>query len=479
MRISRRECLKMTGKAVTALAAGAAVSSTFPIAVAASNGKPWNMLFILSDDFGWNQVGYHGTRYYETPNIDRIVAAGMQFTDAYSAAPICSPTRASILTGKYPARLHITDYIPGSFYPYAPLAPPRQRSALPLEEVTIAEQLKKKGYVTAHIGKWHLSPSYDYAPNRPFDPETQGFDVVLKTKKPEGGDDPTKDAHNAVAITEESLKFLEQNKDKPFFLHVSHNVVHRPLMEHPDLIAKYKAKPGSGEPVNNPVMGAMIERMDRGIGQLLDKLDELGLAENTVVIFVSDNGGLEQEQSQAPLRKGKATIYDGGLKVPLAVRWPGVVKAGSHCSTPVISNDLFNTFLEIAGMEHKLKDVDGESLVPLLKQKGGLDRKAIFWHYPHYHHLGFKPAGAVREGDYKLIEWYEETLLKKDNQVSLFNVRKDPGETRDLAVDMPAKVADLRAKLHAWRKSVGAQEMTVNPNHDPNKAGVREEIQTD
>jgi len=478
MNISRRDYLRITGKAATGMAVTAAFSGVLPIPALAGNGKPWNMLFILSDDLGWNQVGYHGTRYYETPNIDRIAAEGMQFTDAYSAAPICSPTRASILTGKYPARLHITDYIPGSFYPYAPLAPPRQRTALPLEEVTIAERLKQKGYITAHIGKWHLSPSYDYAPSRSFDPETQGFDVVFKTKKPDQDDDPIKDAHNAVAITQASLKFLEENRDKPFFLHVSHNVVHRPVMEHPDLIAKYQAKPGSREPVHNPIMGAMIERMDTGIGQLLDKLDELGLAQNTVIMFFSDNGGLEQEQSQAPLRKGKATIFDGGLKVPLAVRWPGVVRAGSRCSTPVISNDLFNTFLEIAGMDHKLKDVDGESLVPLLRQTGGLKRKAIFWHYPHYHHMGYKPAGAVREGDYKLIEWYEETLGNKENQVSLYNVRKDPGETRDLAGEMPGKVADLRAKLHAWRKSVGAEEMKVNPHYDPNRATERGEIRT-
>ena len=476
MQIDRRECLQIASKAMTGM--GALAFSCLPIPLSARNGRPWNIVFILSDDLGWNQVGYHGTRYYETPNIDRIAAAGMQFTDAYAAAPICSPTRASILTGKYPARLHITDYIPGSYYPYAPLSPPRQRMALPLEEVTIAERLKKKGYVTAHIGKWHLSPNYDYAPNRPFDPETQGFDVVLKTRKPEEGDDPIKDAHNAVAITVESLKFIEQNKDKPFFLHVSHNVVHRPLMEHPQLIAKYQAKPGSGEPVNHPVMGAMIERMDRGIGQLLDKLDELGLTENTIVMFYSDNGGLEQEQSQAPLRKGKATLFDGGLKVPLAVRWPDVAQAGSRCRTPVISNDLFNTFLEMAGMEPTRKGVDGESLVPLLKQNGPLKRRAIFWHYPHYHHLGYKPAGAVREGDFKLIEWYEETLLKKENQVLLFNVRQDPGETRDLAAGMPGKVTELRTKLHAWRKSVGAQEMTRNPNHDPNKAGIRQEIQT-
>ncbi len=476
MRIDRRECLKMTGRALTGIAAGAIVSSAFPVPARAQNGKPWNILFILADDLGWNQVGYHGTRFYETPNIDRIAAEGMQFTDAYAAAPICSPTRASILTGKYPARLHITDYIPGSRYPYAPLAPPQQRMALPLEEVTIAEYLKEKGYVTAHIGKWHLSPSYDYAPNRPFDPETQGFDVVFKTKKPEPDLDPVPpDAHNAIAITEESLKFLEQYKDKPFFLHVSHNVVHRPVMEQPDLIAKYKAKTGSDDPVNHPVMAAMIERMDRGIGQLLDKLDELGLKENTVVIFFSDNGGLLQEQSQAPLRGGKAMLFEGGLKVPLAIRWPGVVKPGSRCSVPVISNDLFNTFLDIAGMEHKLQDVDGESLVPLLKQESRFERDTIFWHYPHYHPLGFKPAGAVRQGDFKLIEWYEETLLKKENQVNLFNVREDPGETRDLADKMPEKVADLRAKLHAWLSSVGAQTMTINPNYDPVKADYRDE----
>jgi arylsulfatase A len=474
MRISRRHCLAMGGKTALGVVAGWSFASLLEAAQKAPNGKPWNILFILSDDQGWNQVGYHGSKYYETPGIDRIAAEGMQFTDAYAAAPICSPTRGSILTGKYPARLHITDFIPGSPYPYAPLRSPQQKSALPLEEETIAEVLKKKGYVTAHIGKWHLSPSYDYAPNRPFDPETQGFDVVFKTKKPEEGDDPAADAHNAVSITRESLKFLEEHKDRPFFLHVSHNVVHRPIMEHPELIAKYEAKPGADQPINNAVMGAMIERMDRGIGQLLDKLDELGLVENTVVIFFSDNGGLEQLQDQSPLRGGKATIFDGGLKVPMAIRWPGVVKPGSRCTIPVISNDFFNTMVEIAGVKPTARHADGESLVPLLKQKGRLNRKAIYWHYPHYHHLGFKPAGAVREGDYKLIEWYEQTLLGLENQINLYNLREDPGETRDLAREMPEKAAALRAKLHAWRKSVKAQEMTVNPQHDPARVHVRQ-----
>jgi arylsulfatase A len=474
MRISRRQCLAMGGKTALGVMAGWSLASLLEAASQAPGGKPWNILFILTDDQGWNQVGYHGSTYYETPNIDRIAAEGMQFTDAYAAAPICSPTRGSILTGKYPARLHLTDFIPGNPYPYAPLKTPQQKSALPLEEETTAEILKKKGYVTAHIGKWHLSPSYDYAPNRPHDPETQGFDVVLKTKKPEEGDDPAADAHNAVAITRESLKFLEEQKDRPFFLHVSHNVVHRPIMEHPELIAKYEAKPGADLPINNAVMAAMIERMDRGIGQILDKLEELGLSESTVVMFFSDNGGLEQLQDQSPLRGGKATIFEGGLKVPMAIRWPGVVKPGTRCTVPVISNDFFNTMLEIAGVKKVPREADGESLVPLLKEKGGLKRKAIYWHYPHYHHLGFKPAGAIREGDYKLIEWYEETLLGQADQVNLYNVREDPGETRDLAREMPGKVAELRSKLRAWRKSVKAQEMAVNPDHDPARAHVRQ-----
>lgn len=472
MSINRREFLNTMGKATIGLAGSSALLNLMQ-GCATNQSKKWNIVFILSDDHGWNQVGYHGSQFYETPNIDRIAAEGMQFTDAYAAAPICSPTRASIMTGKYPARLHLTDYIPGSPYPYAKLATPQQVPCLPLEEVTLAEVLKQNGYVTGHFGKWHLNVDYNYQPGRPGDPGSQGFDVVLTNAKPDETADPEKDAHHVAEITEHSLRFIEENKDRPFFCYVAHHVPHRPIMEHPDLIAKYRAKPGSDLPINNPIIGAMIERMDRGIGEILNKLDELNLTEKTIVVFVSDNGGLEQLQSQAPLRMGKATIFDGGLRVPMAIRWPGVVKPGSKCTTPVISADFFPTLLEAVGIRHGIENVDGESLLPLLKQTGNLKRDAIYFHYPHYHHLGHKPAGAIREGDYKLIEWYEPTFWNEENQISLFNVREDMGETNDLAKELPDLAARLREKLHQWRSSVGAQEMTKNPNYDPQKADWR------
>ncbi len=470
--MKRREFLSSTGKAALGIAGGGFLYSLMNSCSALKSLKPWNIVFILSDDLGWNQVGYHGTRYYETPNIDRIAREGMQFTDAYSAAPICSPTRASIFTGKYPARLHLTDYIPGNPFPYQKLTTPKMAPCLPLEEITIPEMLKAKGYVSGHFGKWHLSPDYNYQPGRPFDPESQGFDEVLTNNKPEEDTDPDSDAHHAVEITERSLKFIENHQNEHFFCYVAHHVVHRPLMEKKELIAKYEAKPGADLPVHNPVMGAMIERMDTGIGQILAKLDELKLSDRTVVIFYSDNGGLEQLQDQAPLRGGKATIFDGGLRVPLAVRWPGVVKPGTKNSVPVISCDLFPTFMEIAGVPYDKNAIDGLSLLPLLKQSGNLERDALYFHYPHYHHLGYKPAGAVREGDYKLIEWFEETLYGLDHQIELFNVREDVGENVDLASKMPEKAEAMRKRLHEWRRSVNAQEMTVNPNYDPLKANL-------
>jgi len=333
--------------------------------------------------------------------------------------------------------------------------------------------LKQQGYVTGHFGKWHLNSDKEYQAGRPGDPASQGFDEVLTTVKPEEDADAEKDAHHTIEITERSLKFIDENKDKPFFCYVAYHAVHRPIMETKALVDKYQAKADSEQPYNNPIMGAMVERMDSGIGEILDKLDELNLTENTIVIFFSDNGGLEALQSQYPLRMGKATIYDGGLKVPLAIRWPGVVKPGSKCAIPVISNDFFPTLMEGIGIQYTAAAIDGESLVPLLKQTGNLQRDAIYFHYPHYHHQGFKPASAIREGDYKLIEWYEPTLLGEENQISLFNVREDVGETRDLSKQMPELAAKLREKLHQWRKAVGAREMSVNANYDPEKADWR------
>lgn len=432
-----------------------------------------NFLFILLDDVGWNQVGYHGTRYYETPNIDSIAREGMQFSDAYSAAPICSPTRASIMTGRYPARLHLTDYIPGNFYPYNKVLIPEWTKYLPLEEVTIAEALKEKGYVTASFGKWHLNKDKDYEPGRPMDPASQGFDDVYTSVKPDDDADPNSDPHHVRRITDNALRFLDENRDRPFFLYVSHHVVHTPLIEREEFIAKYRNKEGAGLPENNPVMGAMIENTDNSIGELLEKLDELGLAESTMVILYSDNGGKEDEQDQVPLRGGKSDLYEGGIRVPLAIRWPGFVAGGSRSAVPVTSVDFFPTLLEVAGIPPGSEELDGESLVPVLKQTGGLEREAIYFHYPHYHHFGGKPSSAIREGDYKLIEWFDESLRDGDHPVTLYNLRADISEEHDLAAEMPEKTQELWDRLKKWRQDVGAQVPAANPDFDPAKEGTR------
>jgi|ETNmetMinimDraft_35_1059890.scaffolds.fasta_scaffold03237_4 arylsulfatase A-like enzyme len=436
-----------------------------------SETKSPNVVYILADDLGWNQVGYHGSAFYETPNIDRIARTGISYSNAYAAAPICSPTRASIMTGKTPTRLHLTDYIPGSPYPYQKLSTPKQTQGLQLEEVTMAEMLKDNGYVTGHFGKWHLNQDKNYVAGRPMDPASQGFDEVLTTVKPKYEADPFKDPHHTIEITKRSINFIKNHKDEQFFAYVSYHAVHRPIMEVPDLVAKYEAKPGSDLPENNPIMGAMIERMDTSIGQILDLLDELDLAENTVVIFYSDNGGFLELQSQVPLRGGKAMIFDGGLRVPLAIRWPGLTKANTESTSLVTSDDFFPTFAEM--LDNAPGDIDGVSLMPTFKGESIRKNGALFFHYPHYHHLGYKPAGAVRYGDYKLIEWFEETLLGLEGQVNLYNVATDVGETTDLAAEMPEKVAEMRAMMKAWRQSVDAQEMWINDSPDPARENSR------
>ena len=430
---------------------------------------PWNVVLLLADDLAWNQVGYHGATYYETPTIDAIAAAGMQFSNAYSANPVCSPTRASLMTGKNPARLQITDYIPGSPYPYARLLRPAEVPGLPLEEVTLAELMKSQGYATGHFGKWHLNVDKEYQPGRPMDPESQGFDDILATVKPEYEDDPLADAHHAHEITERSLAFLDANRDRPFFLYVSHHVVHRPLLEDPELIARYEAKPGADDPVNNPVMGAMIETMDTGFGQILDRIEEHGLGDRTIVIFYSDNGGFEQLQAQDPFRGGKAMIWEGGVRVPMAVKWPGVVAPGSVNDELITSDDFFPTVADILGVTELPADIDGLSLLPVLQGTGALDRDTLFFHYPHYHHLGYMPAGAIRQGDYKLIEWFEGSILGVGPAVSLFNLEDDPGETTDLAAEKPELAESLLEQLAAWRQEIGAGEMTINPGYEPER----------
>ena len=428
-----------------------------------------NIIFVLTDDLGWTDLGCFGSTYYETPNIDRLASQGMRFTDAYSACTVCSPTRASVLTGQYPARLHITDWIAGHKRPFARLSVPDWTMQLSTDIPNVARVLKSAGYATASIGKWHLGPEACWPDKQGFDLNVGGCDkgqppsyfspykIPTLTEGPEGeflGD----------RLTSEALKFIESNKDKPFFLYLPHYAVHTPLMAKKEVVEKYKDKQDKTAPHHNAVYAALIESVDDSVGRLMKKLEELKLGENTVIVFTSDNGGLLGSTSNVPLRAGKGSAYEGGVRVPLIVKWPGVTQPGSVDHTPVISADTFPTLLAMTGASApKSHTVDGESIEPLLRQSGTLKRDAIYWHYPHYHPGGATPYGAVREGDFRLVEFYE------DGRFELYNLKDDIGETQDLAVKMPEKAAALRQKLHDWRQRVGAQMPTPNASYNPAK----------
>jgi len=428
-----------------------------------------NIVFILSDDQGWHQAGCYGSDFYETPNIDRLADAGMKFTSAYAACQVCSPTRAAIMTGKYPARLHITNYIPGSAdkFPDAKLRVPEWRKYLSLQEVTVAETMKDAGYATGHFGKWHLNKDKKYKLGRPRDPGSQGFDDVLTTHKPGAGPGSRyeNDAHHVREITESSLAFIEENRDQPFFCYVTHNSIHRPITERKELIAKYQAKPGSDRADLDPILGAMMETLDKSVGEILDKLDELELTDKTIVIFYSDNGCMWGAEVLKPLRGGKAQIWEGGIRVPLVVRWPGVVEPGSVCDVPVTSVDWFPTLLGAVGQKVTAADIDGESILPLLAQTGGLKRDAIYWHYPHYHHQGGFPSGAIRRRNYKLIEWFEKSIdgIETPGALQLYDLERDISEQHDISKEQPQLTMQLYNDLKSWREKVNAQEMRSNP----------------
>lgn len=448
--------------------------------------RPPNIVLVLIDDYGWADTGCYGSTYHRTPNIDALAARGMRFTDAYAAAPVCSPTRAALMTGKHPARLHLTDWLPGrGDNPAQKLARPSIQQELPLAETTIAEALKQAGYATASIGKWHLG-------GKGFEPERQGFDLNVTgdhTGTPlsyfapyqrDGRFMPKLETAPAGEylpdrLTTEAERFIEQNKDKPFFLYLPHYTTHIPLKAKAELIAKYRALPKPERGQNNPVYAAMIESMDDSIGRLTRKLEQLGLSENTVFIFTADNGGLATPEgpdtpatTNAPLRAGKGYLYEGGIRVPLIVTWPKRIKAGSVNRTPVYSADLFATAVEIAGLKNTT-GVDGLSMLPLLTGRGSFKRDALYWHYPHYSnqsvnggHLD-QPGAAIRQGDYKLIEFYQ------DDHVELYDLKRDLGEQNDLARSRPQQAAQLRQKLAAWRQAVGAQMMTRNPQYNAGK----------
>ena len=457
-----------------------------------------NFVFFLVDDLGRMDIGaYNPETFYETPHVDRLAAEGMMFTQGYAACPVCSPTRYSIMTGKYPARAGLTDWLVGKRE--GRFAPAPLNDRMPLEEVTLGEALHAAGYRTAFLGKWHLGPTEE------FWPERQGFDFNIggndrgsprsyfsPYNNPRLTDGPEGE-HLPERLASEACSLIEQLRDDPFLIYFSFYSVHTPLQGREDLVDKYREKksllPPLAEfaeeeqvwPTDEPrkvrtvqshaVYAAMVESMDTAVGQVLAKLDESGLAENTVVCFMSDNGGLSTSEgaptSNLPFRGGKGWLYEGGIREPFLVKWPGVTEPGSTCDAPAGSIDFLPTLLEIGGAsEHAGEVIDGRSLVPLLKSPDAgasqdWDERPLFWHYPHYSNQGGFPGGAIRLGDWKLIERYE------DGRVHLFNIAADPVEQHDVAGEHPQIVDSLRIRLHDWYQDVSAQFLQAKDGREP------------
>ena len=451
-----------------------------------------NVVLIVADDLGGMDLGCYGSKFHRTLALDKLAASGVRFTDAYAACPVCSPTRAALMTGKVPARLHLTDWLPGR--PDRPdqiLRRPTICQELPLAETTLAEALKAGGYATAHIGKWHLG-------GEGFGPREQGFDVNIAgdhTGTPRsyfapyhggkkgqtaavmpGLEDAPAGEYLTDRLTAEAEKFIEAHRAEPFFLYLPHYGVHTPLKAKAEMIATYPSWDGVPHgKQENPIYAAMLESVDMSVGRIVAKLEQLGLRENTLVIFTSDNGGLATLEgantpatNNGPLREGKGWLYEGGIRVPLIMSGPGVTKAADGKpartdKTPVWSCDILPTVLELAGFKPAAA-VDGASLAGLLKGDAAPQREALYWHYPHYANQGGKPGGAVRAGQWKLIEFYE------NGRHELFDVSASVNESRNLAAEKPDVVAELAVKLDAWRKSVDAQMPTPNADYVPNPA---------
>lgn len=448
-------------------------------------GNRPNIVFFLADDLGYMDIGANNPQtFYETPNIDGLAKRGMRFTQGYAACCVCSPTRASIMTGKYPPRTGITDFIPGMRNGKLKSAP--NADHLRLEEITIAESLREAGYATFFAGKWHLGGGEFY-------PGAQGFPQEVTNSQGKQGNvqfwypksdlpvpSQQDDPKTTDRIINEAVRFIDAHKDGPFYAYLPFLAVHTPIGARPELLAKYKTKQAAAPAdawgqererqvrlvQNQGNYAAMLEQLDTGIGRVLAALEKNGLTEKTIVVFMSDNGGLSTSEghptSNLPLRAGKGWPYEGGVREPWIICAPSVAKPGSTCDTPVISTDYYPTLLELAGLPLKPQQhVDGVSLVPLLKGEGVERGKPLFWHYPHYGNQGGAPYGAIRDGDWKLIEWYENGALE------LYNISRDIGEKHDLVAQQPDKVKELHVKLIAWRQEVGALMPTPNPNFDP------------
>lgn len=500
--------------------------------------KAPNVIMFLVDDLGWRDLACYGSEFYETPNVDLLATQGMRFTNAYAACHVCSPTRASILTGKYPARLNLTDWLPGrKDFPFQKFKNAEINQQLPFDELTLAEALHDKGYSTAILGKCHLG-------EEPSGPVAHGFDSHIPKDWNKGwpltyyapfrlsGFDGNEGEYLTDRMTDEALSYLEDNKDKPFFLYFAHFAVHDPIEGRKDLVEKYNKKlQGTPAPETEPYLlegnadgkdaltideretlldeepyegydhlprstvkvkqrqdntnfAAMVESMDQSLGRVMQKLKELGLEENTIIIFCSDNGGMAAANfgnpkrkidpakldkafstSNLPLRGAKGWLYEGGVRVPMIVKWKGIANPGATSDVPVVSTDFYPTILDMLGLPAQPQQhVDGKSIVPVLSGKGDVDRDAIYWHFPHYSNHGMQsPGGAVRYKNYKLIEYYE------NNSVELYDLSNDIEELHDLADEQPEKAEELRQMLHKWREDVGAKMMQPNPDYDSTK----------
>ncbi len=448
-----------------------------------------NIVLILADDLGAHDLGCYGADLHETPNLDRLARDGVRFTQAYAPSPVCSPTRAALLTGKHPARLHLTIWSEGALNPPKDrkLRPAASLANLPHTETTLAEHLQTGGYLTALVGKWHLGDA-DHAP------ETHGFDVNIGGTRwgaPQAYFWPYRGMgrfggefryvphlefgrpgeYLTDRLTDEALRVIDRAAEakQPFFLYLAHHAPHTPIEAKPDDIADFEKKRRPGLNHQNAVYAAMVKSLDDSVGRVLARLKKRRLDRNTLVIFASDNGGYlgtDKRQSMpvttnAPLRSGKGTLYKGGLRVPLIVKWPGVTPTGAECGEPVVLTDLFYTLAAVAGLPHATNSPpDGLDLTPLLRKPDmRLTRDALFFHYPHYYHApDSTPASAVRVGDWKLPEFFE------DQRVELFDLKDDPGERRDLADQLPDNAVELRQRLRDWRTSVGAQMPSPNPS---------------
>jgi arylsulfatase A-like enzyme len=461
-----------------------------------------NIIFVLIDDMGWKDLVCYGSPFYETPNIDRLAKEGMRFTDAYAACPVCSPTRASILTGKYPATVGITDWIDA----HGHIHPARGKvidvpylKNLPTSEHSLASALKDGGYQTWHVGKWHLGGEGHLPQDHGFEknvggahqgsPGKGGYFSPWTIPPLENADVPD-GTYLTDYLTDQILDLLANKDERPFFLNLCYYQVHTPLQAKEEKIEKYKAKAtamgldevetfvdGEHYPCehkkdqrvrrrlvqSDPVYAGMIESLDESIGRILDALDESGQADNTLIVFTSDNGGLATSEGSptcnAPLAEGKGWMYEGGTREPLMVRWPGTIEAGSTCSVPVSSPDFYPTLLELAGLDPiPQQHCDGMSFAPLLRGETSLKRDGIFWHYPHYGNQGGTPGSSVRAGDYKLIEFFD------DGRLELYNLRRDIGEEKNLAEREPEKRDELHALLKEWREKVEAKIPQPNPD---------------